>query len=113
MEMDTTIFDFNNEEKQFFSEYIDDDIQLNIGRLNSFSAILYFTNEINKILAIPNSIKIYEYEYKKKYHKSLIQSFVNTQTFLLNWNKNYIIEYNDTVLNIQSNRSWDISLCSN
>ena len=42
MEMDTTIFDFNNEEKQFFSEYIDDDIQLNIGRLNSFSAILYF-----------------------------------------------------------------------
>lgn len=106
--MEPDIFNFNSEEKQFFFEYIDDDIIINIGRLNSASSILYFTNEIHKIISIPTNIKIYEYEYKKKHNKSIVKSFANTQTFLLFWNKNYIIEYNDTILNIQSNRTWDI-----
>ena len=43
--MDKSIFDFNNEEKQFFLEYIHDEILLNIGRLNITTAILYFTDE--------------------------------------------------------------------
>ena len=106
--MDKSIFDFNNEEKQFFLEYIHDEILLNIGRLNITTAILYFTDEMSDLINIPSNIIIYEYENQKKHNKTILTKMANTQTFLLWWNKNYIIEYNDTILNIKSNKTWDI-----
>ena len=57
-----SIFDFNNEEKQFFLEYINDEILLNIGRLNITTAILYFTDEMGDLINIPSNIIIYEYK---------------------------------------------------
>ena len=106
--MDKSIFDFNNEEKQFFLEYINDEILLNIGRLNITTAILYFTDEMDDLINIPSNIIIYEYENQKKHNKTILPKMTNTQTFLLWWNKNYIIEYNNIIYSIKSNRTWDI-----
>lgn len=106
--MNATLFDFN-EEKQLFLEYIDDDILLNIGRLNIYSAILYFTDEMHNFINIPSNIVIYEYENEKKHHKKILPKMANTQTFLLHCSKNYLIEYNETIFNIKSNSTWDIT----
>jgi hypothetical protein len=107
--MNVTLFDFNNEEKQLFLEYINEDILLNIGRLNVYSAILYFTNDMFNLINIPSNLVIYEYENEKKYNKKKVLKMANTQTFLLHCNNNYIIEYNEITFNIKSNITWDIS----
>jgi hypothetical protein len=69
------------------------------------TAVMYFTDEMNKKINIPRGIVVYD-------NLDIIEPYniaMYNQEFHLYWTENYMIEYNKTeILYLKSQRKWDI-----
>ena len=71
-------------------------------------AILYFINESNTKIDIPESICVYENDDKQK--KVVLKKVPNTQLFAFCSINDYVITNNDVVVHVfKSQRSWKIT----
>lgn len=98
-------FDFNT----YNNEYIHNvDLQtiLHIKRISHSVAMLYFTDEMNNKIDIPNDTIVYTYDYEND-NKILIKPI--TQYFPLCWTDDYTIIINKKILlDIKKQRKWNI-----
>jgi hypothetical protein len=103
--METT-FDFEN----YNSEYtynVNYNVILHIKRINHAVAILYFTDEMNNKMNIPDDILVYTYDYSD--NKRVLLKPIK-QEYALCWTDNYEIELNKNILiNIKNQRKWNIT----
>ena len=103
--METT-FDFEN----YNSEYtynVNYNVILHIKRINYAVAILYFTDEMNNKMNIPDDILVYTYDYSD--NKRVLLKPIK-QEYALCWTDNYEIELNKNILiNIKNQRKWNIT----
>ena len=80
-------------------------IILRIKRKNKYSAILYFTNQLNEKIKIPSEFLVYKIN--NNTHKLMEPKESND--YILYWAKNYDIGYNgETLYNIRNERTWTI-----
>lgn len=103
--METT-FEFEN----YNSEYtynVNYNVNLHIKRINHSIAILYFTDEMNNKMNVPNDILVYTYDYSNN-ERVLLNPI--KQEYALCWTDNYEIELNKNILiNIKNQRKWNIT----
>jgi hypothetical protein len=103
--METT-FDF----KLTTSKYVynmNSSTKLIIKQVNYATAILYFTDNINNIINIPNGIVIHEYDYQNNSKKVILKPYNNL--YALCWSDNYIVELDkNIIINIKNQRRWNI-----
>ena len=99
-------FDFTIMETEYIYS-MGSNMVLHIKRINHGVAILYFTDDMNTNINIPNGIVVYTYDYQNT-NKKIIQKAIK-QDYPLCWTDNYTIEYNKIeILNLQSQRTWNI-----
>lgn len=80
-------------------------IKLVIRRLNSSIAELYFLDELNEVMDIPNNDIII----KEAITNKIIKSIPDANYYILAWCDSYHIFYcNKAILNLQSQRQWAI-----
>ena len=103
--METT-FQFSNPTTEYiYSLHPKSQIILRIKRRNKYSAILYFTNQLNEKIGIPSEFLVYKIN--NNTHKLMEPRESND--FILYWAKNYDIGYNgETLYNIRNERTWTI-----
>ena len=83
-------------------------IKLYIKRINHAIAILYFIDELNNKINIPDGIVVYTMVYSENIQKKVINPIDNN--YILCWTDDYIVELNKkTKLNIKNQRKWIIS----
>lgn len=99
--METT-FNFSNRTMEYiYSIHPKSEIFLHIKRKNNSISSLYFTNQVNEKIDIPDNFIVYQ-------NKKIIQPN-ETEDFTLFWRKNYDIVYNgETLFNIRNERQWTI-----
>ena len=79
-----------------------------IERMTHSVAALYFTDEHNNKINIPDNIVVYTYDYQNT-QKKVVQDYIDN-TYHLCWTDSYTIEFNKTILiNIKNQRKWVIS----
>jgi plasmid replication initiation protein len=102
----TTTFSFATTDCKY-SKKIDENIVLNLYRTTHAVAILHFTDEMRNRINIPPGLKVYTEHYQTG--KIVLQKPIE-EIYALCWSDDYQIEYNNTVvLNIKTNRTWDIT----
>jgi hypothetical protein len=70
---------------------------------------MYFTDENNNTIDIPNGFVVYRYDFQNP-NKRVIQSSIQNKIYALCWSENYDIEYNGkNIVNINNKRSWIIT----
>lgn len=101
--METT-FDFSDHDTEYiYSLHPKSQIILHIKRINNSSASLYFTNQLNIRIDIPDSFIILDKNKNIQYPND------ETNEYTLYWRKNYDIVYNgETLYNIRNERKWTI-----
>lgn len=100
-----TIFEFENANSEY-TYNINHNVNLHIKRINHGVAILYFTDEMNNKINVPNDILVYTYDNTN--NKRVLLNQIN-QEYALCWSDNYEIELNKNILiNIKNQRKWNI-----
>jgi hypothetical protein len=100
-----TIFDFGILNSEYIYN-INSNLILHIKQINHGVAMLYFTDELNNKINIPNDILVYTYNYDDS--KKVLLKSIN-QEYALCWTDDYVVELNKNVLlNIQNQRKWNI-----
>ena len=75
--------------------------------MNHSDAVLYFTDEMNNRINIPDGIVVYTYEFQDTY-KKIIHNAIR-QVYPLCWTNNYTIEYNKKlIISLNIERKWNI-----
>jgi hypothetical protein len=99
--METT-FNFSNPNMEYiYSLHPKSEIILHITRIDTVSAYLYFTNNVNTKINIPSDFIVYN-------NKKIIEPN-ETNDYTLFWSKNYDIVYNgETLYNIRREKTWTI-----
>lgn len=99
-------FDFRKIDNEYLYN-ISSNVVLHIKRINYGVVILYFTDEVNNKINIPDSVIVYTYDYED-INKKIIQKAIK-QDYPLCWTDNYIIEYNKIeILSLHNQRTWNI-----
>ena len=101
-------FDFTNTDNEYtYTYHMGSNMILHIKRNNHSVAVLYFTDEMNNKISIPDEIVVYTYDYQDK-NKKIIQKHLK-QDYPLCWTDNYTIEYKKIeILNLICQRKWNI-----
>jgi hypothetical protein len=103
--METT-FEFENSNSEY-TYNVNSNINLHIKRINNGVAILYFTDEMNNKVNVPNDILVYTYDNTN--NERVILNPMR-QYYALCWTDNYEIELNKNILiNIKNQRKWKIT----
>jgi hypothetical protein len=104
--METT-FEFLKPSMEYiYSLHPKSEIILHIKRKNKHYAILYFTNQLNEIIAIPSEFNVYK---KNNNNHQLIYPKETNDYYILYSTKNYDIGYKgSTLFNIRNERTWTI-----
>ena len=101
-----TMYNFENTFNKYF-QVIDAKIILHVHRINYSIANLYFTDEMNNKINIPNSIVVYTYDYKNIQNKVILNPI--NQYYKLCWTNNYAVELNNRLItDIKNNKNWYI-----
>ena len=103
-----TIFDFMQTDCEYIGN-ITSKIKLYIKRINHSVALLYFMDELNNKINIPDSIVVYTMDYSQNtiMQKKVINPIDNN--YILCWTDDYIVELNKKIkLNIKNQRKWVI-----
>ncbi len=96
-------FDFDTKDTEYIYN-INSTTILHIKRINNGVATLYFTDETNNNINIPNGIVVYTIDYQ--INKKIIHNSIQ-QHYPLCWTDDYIVELNKSVLvNIKKQRKW-------
>jgi phosphate starvation-inducible membrane PsiE len=99
-------FDFTKIDNEYMYN-MGSNMILHIKRINHSVAILYFTDEMNNKINIPEDIVVYTYYYQDTNIK-IIQKPIK-QDYHLCWTDNYTIEYKKIqILSLNSQRKWNI-----
>jgi len=102
--METT-FDFTTTDNKYFYNMNSTNILL-IKRINHSVAVLYFMDEMNNKIDIPDNIVIYTYDYQT--NKKIILNAIR-QAYLLCWTDDYIVEFDKIeLIKINNQRKWNI-----
>ena len=102
----TTEFDFAKTEN-VYNYNITPNINLSIKLRNNGVSLLYFTDELNNKINVPNGIEVYECDFEDKITKSKLQS--KEEAYPLCWADDYTIVFNKIVLlEIKNQRKWNI-----
>jgi hypothetical protein len=102
-----TVFPFSKIKNEYIYS-IFPNIILHIKTITHSFTILYFTDELNNIIDVPNDILVYSYIRGNK-NKKYIEYPTEKNTYVLSSTDNYDIKYNGyNVLHIKSKISWDI-----
>jgi len=97
--MESLNFIINLKDKPNYQYNITDNIILNIIKLTYGFSLIYFTNEFNNKIPVPNDILIFEYGLTNAIYKILLNK-INNEFFHLSNIYNYKIEYNNLTLDI-------------
>jgi hypothetical protein len=99
-------FDFTKTDNEYVYNMASNMI-LHIKRMNHGVAVLYFTDELNNKINIPDGIKVYTFDYQDTI-KKIIQKPIK-QDYPLCWTDNYTIEYKQIeIVSVNSQRKWKI-----
>lgn len=99
-------FDFTKTDNEYVYT-VGSNAILHIKRVNHGVAVLYFTDEMNKKINIPEGIVVYAFDYQDTI-KKIIQKPIK-QDYPLCWTDNYTIEYNQIeIVSTNSERKWKI-----
>ena len=99
-------FDFKSD-CEYFYDY-DTNVQLYIKRINHSVATLYFIDEMNDKINVPDGVVIYTTDYQNSEKRVIINPI--DEYYSLCWTDDYIVELNKKVLiNIKNQRKWIIS----
>ena len=109
--MTTTIpFSFNTSQQYSFN--VDTQLTLNLECKGNRDPIasLFFTDENNNIIPVPDQIVVYGYEMPSKLcAKELIRPYPGSNCYALCWTDTYEISYKGKViLSTETNRSWNL-----
>jgi len=98
-------FDFMSDCEYFYDH--DTNVHLYIKRINHSVAVLYFIDEMNNKINIPDDVVVYTKDYQNS--KRVIINPID-EYFHLCWTDDYTVELNNKVLiNIKNQRKWIIS----
>jgi hypothetical protein len=99
-------FDFTKTDNEYVYN-MGSNMILHIKRINHGVAVLYFTDELNNKINIPDGIKVYTFDYQDTI-KKIIQKPIK-QDYPLCWTDNYTIEYKQIeIVSVNSQRKWKI-----
>lgn len=99
-------FDFKSDCEYFYDH--DTNVQLYIKRINHSVATLYFIDEMNNKINVPDGVVIYTTDYQNSEKRVIINPI--DEYYSLCWTDDYIVELNKKVLiNIKNQRKWFIS----
>jgi hypothetical protein len=88
--------------------YINEKIILHITCVNNSVSCLYFTDELNKKINIPDGIIVKTFNYENN-EESILKNIKNIH-YALCYSDDYVVEYNNNkILNIKNKRSWEIN----
>ena len=100
-------FDFKSE-CEYFYDHDNTNVHLYIKRINHSVATLYFIDEMNNKINIPDGVVIYTTDYQNSEKRVNINPIDGY--YSLCWTDDYIVELNKKVLiNIKSQRKWIVS----
>ena len=104
-----TITEFNFAKTDDVYKYnVTPNIHLHIKRQNHAVAILYFTDEFDNRIDVPNGITVYESDFQDKNKKSPLK-VQSKQMYPLSWTDDYTVVFNKNVLfEIKNQRKWNI-----
>ena len=98
---------FNCEPNNIYKSNLNEKITINIECMSDSLSILYFRNEKNEKIDIPNEIDIYTYDFQ--YNRVLLES-VTDESYVLCYLYEYDIIFNGKkVINIKPQKVWQIS----
>lgn len=105
--VDSSLFDFKVPDSNYKYK-INEDLFINIRRSNDGVALLYFTNQHNHKLDIPDEIQIHALPSPNGPTLELVPK-ADIKHYALCYTESYVVQYNYTVvLNIASQRQWKI-----
>lgn len=100
-----TLFNFNIKNEYICN--INSKIILHIECINQSVSVLFFTDEMNNKIDIPNGIIVYTYDYQNI--KNKVALTIEPNYYILSFSDNYDIEFNGKIiLNITNQRNWNI-----
>jgi hypothetical protein len=100
-------FDFKKND--FYKMKLDDSLVLCIERITNSYSTLYFQNEKDVIIPIPNQIAVYDSVYDDKNNIIQIKKS-NGMFYTLGWTENFVIKYKDQIiLTITNPRVWELN----
>jgi hypothetical protein len=98
-----TNFDFDKKDN-ICSCKINSNIQLRITNINNGVAIMYFTDENDNKINIPNGLVVTSYD---ELIPIIQKPFYND--YILYWTDDYVVEFNNNiVIQIKNKRTWNI-----
>jgi hypothetical protein len=102
-----TLFDLTNPKDKFIHQ-IDPKIIIHIDHFSYFLGILYFTDEMNHKINIPDGISIYSYNIENE--KTKVMHNIAKQEYPLCWYESYEVKwYKNILLTIKNERKWKIT----
>jgi hypothetical protein len=105
----TTTTEFSFAARQQYLCKIDTNIILNLVRNNNSTAMVFFTDENNNLIPIPDKIIVFTYEMPSNLSMKSILSPIHPQYYALCWTDRYEILYDERlILSTETNRSWNI-----
>ena len=102
-------FDFKKIDLVPYKMKINNSLFLHLERVTNSYAILYFTNELNDKISVPNDIRVYDSVYDDK--NGILQlKKTSAEIYYLSWTDNHVVKYKeDIILSITNPRVWDIT----
>ena len=99
-------FDFMSDCEYFYDH--DSNVHLYIKRINHSVAVLYFIDEMNNKINIPDDVVVYTTDYQDCKKRVIINPI--DEYYHLCWTDDYTVELNKKVLiNVKNQRKWIIS----
>jgi hypothetical protein len=91
---------------KILSTKIGDNVHLRLERVGFAIARLYFVDEGNAEIEIPDGLRVID----NTHNNVLVDRLLDNQYYVLAWSDNYSIELNNaTILGLSSQRQWSIS----
>jgi hypothetical protein len=104
----SSTFDFINTESEY-THKIGSNVILHLTRTNHAVAIIKFTDDSGNQIAIPPGLTVHSKDYK---NNTLVIEKPIDEIYALCWTNDYYILYNKKViLDIKTNRTWNITSC--
>ena len=104
--MSETNFDFNI--GNGYMLYVNSNIILHLTCINNSVSCLYFTDENNKKIVIPDGITVYAFDFQN--NNKVILNSIKNNNYALCYSDDYDVEFNGRhILNIKNKRTWNIT----
>lgn len=99
-------FDFSFKNDKILQLKIDDNVFIRIERVGFAVARLYFVDEGNAEINIPDTLVVLD----QTHGDIAVQPLLNNQYFVLAWSDNYSVVYHDeTVMGLANQRQWAVT----